>query len=156
MIVTESMAFTTGAPQRSLTLPQRETILGSSRLATTRSAVPQEWLHEVHIQIKELLLLDDAWDGSVAAAIGRQPVETAAAFVTVAAEELPQLRRPYVSPTINGGVNLEWHSADAHFDVTFESDRWVYASAPGFEWEGSLREITPDAVSVLFSHFAER
>lgn len=156
MTVTDSIAFTTGAPQRSLTLPPRETILGSSRLATTRSAVSQEWLHEVHIQIKELLLLDDAWDGSVASAIGRQPVETAAAFVTVAAKEVPQLCRPYVSPTINGGVNLEWHSADAHFDITFESDWWVYASAPDCEWEGPLTEISPAAVSVLFSYFAER
>lgn len=154
MSLTESMAFTTGVPDRDRALPPRETMSGIG-LATTAKLSPQEWMQDVRVQIKELLLLDDAWDGSAAAPISGAAVEAAIRFVTVSVDEVAGLQRPYVSPTANGGVNLEWHGADAHFDVTFEDDVWVYASSPSVDWEGSVTEIPTDAVSVLLSHFVD-
>lgn len=157
MLLAEPMAFTTGTPIYSRTLPARETISGSRGLVTTTAASSGEWLHEVRVQIKELLLLDEGWDSSVAAPISGNSVQEAINFLTLVAEAVDGLRRPYVSPTANGGVNLEWHVPEAHFDVTVEDgDARIFASAPGGEWEGFVREIPTDAIGVLFLHFADR
>lgn len=157
MALAEPMAFTTGLPMRSRTLPALETISGPRGLVTTEAPPAEEWLQEVRVQIKELLLLDVGWDSSVAAAISGDAVETAINCLALVAEAVGGLRRPYVSPTANGGVNIEWHDPDAHFDLTVEDGQvHVFASAPGVEWEGAIRDIPTDAIGVLFSRFADR
>lgn len=156
MAVVEPMAFTTGALAKPRTLPSRATISGDPP-PTTSPGHEGDWLPDVKVQIKELLLLDPGWDGSVAAPISGAAVEAAIRFLQTAVEFVEGVRRPYVSPTANGGVNVEWHGADAHFDVTVEGDAvWVYASGPDAEWEGPLPDITTEAVGVLTSCFTKR
>ncbi len=120
--------------------------------------LPKEgWLRDVKAQIAELLFLDEGWDSSVAAAISGSDVVRAINWVDIISEAVPGIRRPYVSPTVNGGVNIEWHGEDAHFDITIEGgEDDVYASAPDVDWEGPIREISEGAVGVLLRYFVER
>lgn len=153
MAAAEQVAFTSGIGLLRRTLPSRETICGEEGVG--RILGRQDWLHEVRVQIKELLLLDEAWDGAVASPIDSAAVDWAVQVVTLLNQHIKGLRRPYVSPTANGGVNLEWHAANAHFDITVEDEVWVYAAAEQ-EWECSIRELPAAAFEVLSSSFADR
>ncbi len=149
--------YTTGT-----SLTARPQTLGAAvtrdRGLVSLEGLPKEgWLRDVKAQIAELLFLDEGWDSSVAAAISGSDVEKAIEWVDIISEAVTEIRRPYVSPTVNGGVNIEWHVADAHFDLTVEDGEVdVYASATGVDWEGPIREIPVEAVAVLFRFFVQR
>ena len=113
------------------------------------------WLHEVDIEIKELLLLPEGWDGFAAYLVSAEAVREARRLAERINEALPRLRRPTVTPSIDGRVVLEWHSPDRHIDfvagresieVFYEDDKL------GQDWEGPLPNSPIEPLSFLAAH----
>lgn len=140
-------------------LPRHETMSAHDVYlgATTRAADQHsDWLHDVQVDIKELLLLNSGWDGTVADPVSLQAVENSRQLIASVHEALPTLRRPVVTPTIDGRVVIEWHSNEAHFDLNVGNvDVLVFCEArdEGIEWEGSAQEIPINPGEFLTRYF---
>ena len=113
------------------------------------------WIHEVDIAIRELLLLSEGWDGAAAYAVSVEAVSGARALAAEIDAALPALTRPTVTPSIDGCVVLEWHSAKRHIDFTvgresievfYEDDR------QGLGWDGALADSPLDPLAFLAAH----
>lgn len=156
MTLAERVAFTSTESGRVQTFPARETMTGSRGLEASSFLARDSWLHEIRIQIGELVLLQEGWDSSVASAISTEAIRVAIECVDLLAEVVQGLRRPFVSPTANGGVNLEWHGIGAHFDLTVEDGTvYAFASAMDIDWEGPIREMPASAIGVLVERFSD-
>lgn len=117
-----------------------------------------DWLFDALIQIKELDLLPDGWDGTVAPPPTAASRQWAASFLELVHGNVPGIRKPVIAPTINGGVSVEWHRGDAHIDFERENGEVrVYATADdGYEWDGELGEQTPpEAFAILLRFCAD-
>lgn len=118
-------------------------------------AVPPSWLHAVDVEIKELLLLPEGWDGVAAYPVSVEAVSCARRLLAEICAALPALRQPTVTPSIDGCVALEWHSAGRHLDFTVgrESIEVFYEDdEQGLDWEGPLPESPLDPLAFLAAH----
>jgi len=148
-------------------LPRRPRALSSEDVATSRFPRAtstddwyrqRDWLPDALIHIKELDLLPEGWDGTVAPPPSAGSRFWAASFVELVHANVRGIGAPLIVPTVNGGVSIEWHRPDAHIDFESEAgDITVFArTADGFEWEGELGEGTPAEVfSVLLNFCAD-
>jgi hypothetical protein len=158
----------TGAAAFSLARPLRE----SSPLATDDTISGQTieiyspgstvgpgdawWSHDVCIEIKELSLLSRGWDGDVANSISTSAIDLSRQIAIQVANLIPEVMRPSVIPTVNGGVALEWHTALAHLEIVVEGqkvDVFYSVTDPPDEWEGSLDEARVNPAAILQRHF---
>lgn len=120
------------------------------------SAAP--WVWRALSSIHELEILDDGWDGGVAAAVDAGAIRAASRYVVVLGDNLASLAPPLVAPTVNGGVTLEWHSADSDVEFEFAGDGEVLVysmTADGDEYEGPLNSAPVAALAPLYRFGAD-
>lgn len=140
-------------------LPRRDTMSAHDvYLGPTTVAVQQhrDWLHDVQVEIKEFLLLNAGWDGTVAEPISLRAVENSRRIIGALHQALPALKRPVVTPTIDGRVVIEWHSSEAHFDLDIgDADVLVFyeARSEGIEWEGPAPDVPINPEEFLIRYF---
>lgn len=118
-------------------------------------ALRSSWIHAVDIEIKELLLLSEGWDGAAAYPVSVEAVSDARALAAEICNALPALRHPTVTPSIDGRVVLEWHSANRHIDLTVgrESIEVFYEDdEQGLDWDGLLPDSPLDPLAFLAAH----
>ena len=66
---------------------------------------------------------------------------------------LPALRRPTVTPAIDGSVVLEWHSPTHHIDFTVGPDSIeVFYEVARKGWEGPLSQAPIHPCAFLADH----
>jgi hypothetical protein len=117
----------------------------------------RDWVHDAVVQMKELLLLNEDWDGMGAKPLHPVVVDTARGLLEGIVEVSPNLLRPFISPTVHGGIALEWHSGPAEVEIVLNPEgAWTYAADGEQTWEGSLEEPPPEAVDLLLTAFVVR
>ncbi len=77
----------------------------SITFSISRVLLEQPWFGETLVQLLDLLLLDDNWNGYGESAIEISSIKRAVNVLDVVGK---QGRQPGVVPTMNGGVQLEW------------------------------------------------
>lgn len=154
MTAVEPAVFGAASPASSLD----ESVLTLQRMhfAIPGSLAPQpSWIHEIDIEIKELLLLSEGWDGAAAYPVSTEAVSGARVLAEEIGRALSALRRPTVTPSIDGRVVLEWHSPNRHIDFTvgrgavevfYEDDE------QGLGWDGPLLDSPLDPLAFLAAH----
>lgn len=117
-----------------------------------------EWLHDAVVQLKEFLLLSEGWDGMGARPIEGLAIERARALLERLVEVQPTLARPFIAPTIRGGVALEWHADPIEVEIVIEPEEpvMIYGTDGEREWEGPLGESPLEAFDLLLGHFTHR
>ena len=154
MTLVDSPVF--GVASSASSLDESELSLQRMYFAIPDSVLPQpSWIDVVDIEIKELLLLSEGWDGVAAYLVSVEAVSGARRLAAKISEALPLLRRPTVTPSIDGRVVLEWHSPSRHIDfiVGRESIEVFYEDGEqGLDWEGALSESPIDPVAFLAGH----
>ena len=110
------------------------------------------WIHVVDIEIKELLLLSEGWDGVAAYPVSTEAVVGARELAAQVCAALPGLQPPTVTPSIDGRVVLEWHSANRHIDFTVGRDSievFYQDDEQGLDWDGLLPDSPCDPLAFL-------
>lgn len=118
-------------------------------------APPSSWIHAVDIEIKELLLLPEGWDGAAAFPVSVEAVTSARSLAAEICDALPGLRHPTVTPSIDGRVVLEWHSPIRHIDFTVgrgSIEVFYEDDGQGLGWEGPLADSPLDPLTLLAAH----
>ena len=113
------------------------------------------WIHATDVEIKELLLLSEGWDGAAAHPVSTEAVVGARELAAEVCAALPGLRPPTVTPSIDGRVVLEWHSSDGHIDFTVgrESIEVFYEDyEQGLDWDGPLPDSPLHPLTLLAAH----
>lgn len=120
------------------------------------SLAPQSsWIHAVDVEIKELLLLSEGWDGAAAYLVSVEAVSDARELAAKVCAALPGLRPPTVTPSIDGRVVLEWHSPDRHIDFTVGRDSievFYEDDEQGLDWDGLLPDAPLDPLAFIAAH----
>ncbi len=154
MTLVESAVFGAASPASSL--DESALTLQRMHFAIPGSLAPQSsWIAAVDIEIKELLLLSEGWDGIAAYPVSTEAVDGARRLAARICHAVPGLRRPTVTPSIDGRVVLEWHTANCHIDFTVgrESVEVFYEDdARGLDWDGPLPESPHDPRAFLAAH----
>ena len=154
MTVVEPAVFSAAPPASSL--DESALTLQRMHFAIPGSLAPQSsWIHAVDIEIKELLLLSEGWDGAAAYPVSIEAVSDARALAAAICNALPALRHPTVTPSIDGRVVLEWHSPGRHIDFTVgrESSEVFYEDdEQGLDWDGPLLESPLNPLAFLAAH----
>ena len=154
MTPVESAVFGVASPASSL--DESALTLQRMHFAIPGSLAPQSpWIHEVDIEIKELLLLAEGWDGTAAYPVSTVAVGDARNLAAEICGALPALRRPTVTPSIDGRVVLEWHSPGRHIDFTIGRDSievFYEDEEQGLDWEGPLPHAPLDPLTFLAGH----
>lgn len=107
-------------------------------IAVNSLAPLPDWVGHAATVLTELLALPENWNGYGAQVIERPVVPVVLNFLAyVFAEGTPPL--PDLVPTIDGGVQLEWHVGGFDLEVEFSPRTGVRAyfcdEAAGEEWE---------------------
>jgi hypothetical protein len=122
---------------------------------------PSDWYHDARRDIKELLLLPANWDPEADGLISQDAITTAEELVQVLITYLPDaIARPFVSPTLAGGVCLEFDDnatgvraifvVEPHEEVHSSSNwrgariDWIIAAADRPTLEGTNRIRSSD------------
>lgn len=154
MTLAEPSVF--GAAPLASSLDESALVLQRMHFAIPGSlAAPRSWIHEVDIEIKELLLLSEGWDGIVAYPVSPAAIGAARDLAAEICGALPALRRPTVTPSIDGRVVLEWHSPGRHIDFTVGRDSievFYEDEEQGLDWEGPLPNAPLNPVTLLAGH----
>jgi len=154
MTLVETAVFGTASPASSL--DESALTLQRMHFAIPGSLAPQSsWIHAVDIEIKELLLLSEGWDGAAAYPVSTEAVSGARTLAAEICNALSALRRPTVTPSIDGCVVLEWDSPGCHIDFTVgrESIEVFYEDdAQGLDWDGPLLESPLNPLAFLAAH----
>lgn len=110
---------------------------------------------DVDTKIGDLLLLLEGWDGVAAYPVSADAAGRARSWAAEVCGALPTLRRPAVTPSIDGRVVLEWHSSDRHIDFIVGRDSievFYEDEGQGLCWEGSLADSPVDPLAFLAAH----
>lgn len=138
-------AGTFGAAIIDLVLPQEissrwTTILTqalTSRVADVPEQLQADWKPTVESQIGELITLDANWDSYGAPRIDAAVIVDAKVLASRLAR--PGAPAPSVVPTVNGTVQLEWHTRafDAEIEIMAPNRYFVFTrQVEGEPWEG--------------------
>ena len=154
MTLIESAVFGAASPASSL--DESALTLQRMHFSIPGSLAQQpSWIHAVDIEIKELLLLSEGWDGTAAYPVSTEAVNDARRLAAEICDALPALRHPTVTPSIDGGVVLEWHSPNRHIDFTVgrESIEVFYEDdEQGLDWDGPLPDSPLNPLTFLAAH----
>lgn len=125
--------------------PHSATPSSAETLASSRFIIPtgfdlagqprtDPWVFDAETDTKELLSLDEGWDGDVADTVSTTAVESAIRLLRAFdhAGLVDQLPRPRILPTVNGGVAIAWCSPTARveFEVDETGNFRVFAFGP--------------------------
>ena len=98
--------------------PAADPTLGPERreitLTVSRTLRRQPWFHPTLDQLAKFLSLGDDWDGYGAQATHESAVKRAVAVLDAVCPEGPE---PWVVPTSDGGVQLEWASSGLEIEI---------------------------------------
>lgn len=116
----------------------------TSRALTSGAAVAPdeaeaEWKNTVEKQVGDLAALQAGWDSYAAPAIDPNVISDTKLFVTRIAK--PGIPAPAVVPTVNGTIQLEWHtrSSDAEVEILEPGHYHVFISVVAEQpWEGEV------------------
>ena len=154
MTLVEPAVF--GAASSASSLDESALSLQRMHFAIPDSVAPRpSWIHGVDVEIKELLLLSEGWDGVGAYVVSVEAVNGARELAEEISEALPRIRRPTVTPSIDGCVVLEWHSPGRHIDFTVGRESIVvfYEDGElGLDWEGPLPDSPIEPLAFLAGH----
>lgn len=154
MTLVEAAVF--GAAQLASSLDESRLTRQRMHFAVPDSLAPESsWINEVDIEIKELLLLAEGWDGAAAYPVSAEAVSGARTLAAKIGSALPALRRPAVTPSIDGRVVIEWNSSGCHIDFTVGRDLievFYEDEEQGLDWDGPLRDAPRDPLALLAAH----
>jgi hypothetical protein len=86
--------------------------------ASTPADLSPAWLADIQHQLQELLMLPENWNSYHARPITAAAVNAAGELLrNLAQADTP---RPIVTPTVRGGVQLEWHTRGMDLDIELE------------------------------------
>ena len=98
--------------------PAADRTLGPERreitLAVSRTLRSQPWFHPTLSQLAKFLSLGEDWDGYGAKATHESAVKRAVAVLDAVCPEGPA---PWVVPTSDGGVQIEWASCGLEIEI---------------------------------------
>ncbi len=121
--------------------PEEMTTSGtSSAEAIARTA---DWAYEAHLTIKGFLALQEGWDSYGAPIISDRAIEAALLFV----DKIADLPKPFVAPTSEGGVVVEWHRKSSDIALEFGAAGGLevtYHLPNGSAWSGRMVDIPID------------
>ncbi len=86
------------------------------------SEVP-DWIHNVIAKLNEFLTLEENWDS-----YGAEKIDVnSTIFVFEMLTELIKIdiTEPFIFPSNDGGIQMEWHKADVDFEIKINPDRNV-------------------------------
>ena len=156
-IADSTLVFAPPPPRRPRALSPEDVVTSRFPRATSTEDWyrDDDWLFEALIHIKELDLLPEGWDGTVAPPPSAATRQWAASFLELVHANVRGIARPMIAPTINGGVSVEWHRSDAHVDFEFDNGEvLVYATTnDGYEWEGPRGDRTPPETFAILLRF---
>lgn len=110
---------------------------GETFTSLTLDEAQAEWKAAVDAQVDELADLQVGWDSYVAPAIEPAVIADAKALIPRIAQ--PGVPPPSVVPTINGTIQLEWHTlaCDAEVEILAPGRYYVFTSGENqVPWEG--------------------
>lgn len=80
-----------------------------------------EWVENIRIKLNELLNLPDDWDSYGAKKVDvNSTIFVFELLTTLIERDVPE---PSIVPTVEGGIQLEWHIKDINFEVEINPDR---------------------------------
>lgn len=158
--------LTTGAPQESWQVVEEEQLLtrqprrrpprfslrpDGSLAVDSIDALPA-WTDRALSKLSELLELPENWNGYGARAVDPRVVPTVLnLLVEILATGDPPF--PDLIPTVDGGVQMEWHTEALDFEIEVSPTNEVRAyycdEEAGDEWEGELFSKTDDFVRAV-------
>lgn len=113
----------------------------TNAVAASPEKIEAEWKPRVEALIEELSALQAGWDLAAALPIDREIMKHAKRLVAVLAA--PGTPAPSVVPTINGTVQLEWHTlrCDAEVEVLADNEYQLFTMLVGEPaWEGTVEQ----------------
>ena len=137
-----------------MTFPMPRLVLsgqGPTPAVFTSTPPWEDWSAPVEAQARRLAAVGDGWDGGAARAPSVRTAEIA----------LDELRRvaplgvpmPQVLPTVDGGVQFEWHCKGwtVELEVTPAGEvlAWAEELSTGNGWDGSLPGVREDLITTL-------
>lgn len=111
------------------------------------------WLIGVAERLNELAALPDGWDGRRAPAVSLEACMGAAQVLGELADE--QIPRPFISPSLDGGLLMEWDRDGIELDVFVEPDgiATVYYEHGDSGWDGDW-ESRREGVRLVLHHLS--
>ena len=84
----------------------------------------------LHQRINELAELQEGWDGEHAEAVKPHALADAVESLKRLSSSATKFKEPFIAPTFNGGIQLEWQSDNRSLDLELVENGW---SAVGTE-----------------------
>ncbi|MBN2290828.1 MAG: hypothetical protein JXM70_00295 [Pirellulales bacterium] len=100
----------------------REPISRGDYTVTDGTHAQAFWLPEIFEQLRVIASLPEGWDSYGAPTPEFHKVEAAANLISCLADD-PNLPKPYVNPTRDGGVQFEWESEAKYFELEIKAER---------------------------------
>ena len=145
--------------QAHVTLTGRELRKPHTETAAPVRLQSKQWLPEVSSQLNKLLELPRNWDSYGADPIEAPIVESARGLLVTLAERF-DLPRPFIAPTPNGGILLEWRTGSRELEVELvsrDAASYVFSDEhTGQECEGAIFRDPDGHGDPAFDDFVSR
>ncbi len=123
----------------------------SLRTSTARSSS----LHSIsghendalRLRFAAIRTLQDGWDGAASIAPRHEIITSASHILKHALQDRPAVSVPAIVPVADGGLQVEWYSADHHFEMYFEADGEIAAWLQDRK-TGATRDVDGRAAAV--------
>lgn len=111
------------------------------------------WFEDALQKMAELLSLEENWDSYGAPRIDSCIVESVAQLLSALTKSW--VPKPWICPTVRGGVQIEWHTNGIDIEIEYLSPTKVSVLSDGplgeEEWEGRITENTSKIYTLLYS-----
>lgn len=112
-------------------------------LAVRFPAPLPRWARSVVERLLMLHDLDKNWDAEGALEVSRTSIEHALEALVFLGGDIPP---PFIAPTVEGGVQLEWHGRDLWLEIEFTptGSALLAVEVPNdsIDWEGQLGRLS--------------
>lgn len=114
------------------------------------------WLSVVNERLKDLLNLDEGWDGDSAPPINGGDIERGWKLAKQIFDLIPSVQTPMILPTANGGIVLEWTNNKDDLSIEFENGVQVFYDihADDASWEGNFNDSPINPGELLLKYFS--
>lgn len=137
-VARERVATDSGSRRGSSTASTDREVLPAGQPTVRRAGLAAAWLHDLLHRIVDLSRRTDGWDSYGGQRLCPEAVD--AVFELLRQFGPAIQKQPQVSLTVDGGLSLEWSSAEADLDFTTspsELPRVYYCEkVSGREWDG--------------------
>jgi hypothetical protein len=113
-----------------------------------RSSEP--WLPDLWSQFAKALALRDGWDGPRSKAVHRPLVYLVERVLRDSLVEIPNPRLPFVVPSAEGGLQIEWHRSDMELEVYFGPNGEISAAFEDHSGGLEIERRGSEALDLLF------